>query len=453
LKLAVHPEASQNYNKRAESLVSRLRPAPEHFRKNPDPPNPNIHTSFTLTPNDIIGEMTFGWADFVGTGKARAFAEGAELIGLFGEDYEELRALAEGVQKSITPRGVIGTSRLSELIFDWIKQRHRDNMTPTMIAAVLSESEKIIKDWEIWIPISRLYIQAPFVFGNVSFKAITKPMIDDWEARALAKATTPEETKSITMGFEKHRKDIQGLATAIMRVEAEHHRGYEIAFDEIDKTVGILRFLSPANFHPAKICYSAPFGSQHVDTYRYLIVNDGKIVAHYAGLTDKSRIHWNLTNNDLATWLPELQILSSLLAAEDLTDFQEALLEALTLYSRSSLAKHASDKLIFILTALESIFLKDRGEFIQDSISLRMAFMQDVSVDGRRKIIDNVKTVYALRSSFVHHGHDIDMAHTKTLTDFMMNAWLSLAALILLAAKNITKKEFFDYLENRRLAG
>ena len=322
-----------------------------------------------------------------------------------------------------------------------------------MTQSVLDKCQEVIKEREIWIPISRLYIQAPFPFGKVTFKAITKSMIDDWEARVLSKVTKPGEIESVSKGFERRRQQIQGLAVTTMKLEAESEQAHEIALDETDKSISILRFLSPANIHPAKVCYSAPFGTQHEDRYQFLEVEGGRIIGQTAGLTDNSRIEWNLSNDDLATWAPEINILSSILASEELTDFQEALLEALILYSRSSLAKQVSDKLIFILIALESIFLKDTGEPIQDAISLRMAYMQDVSVEKRRSIIANVKVVYKLRSSFIHHGHSISLTDIKTLSEFMMNAWLSLAALILLAGTDITKEGFFDYLENRRLAG
>jgi hypothetical protein len=62
-------------------------------------------------------------------------------------------------------------------------------------------------------------------------------------------------------------------------------------------------------------------------------------------------------------WDTELGTLSSLLTADTLTDFQKTLLEALLLYSKSSLAKQVSDKLLYILVALESVFLKDSGGF------------------------------------------------------------------------------------------
>lgn len=452
MKLEMHPQARQNFNKKAEDLVAQLRPTPDRFKRKGGAHNTNIHTVHKFTPEN--SRLTgVGWTDFTGNVVAKAFAQGNQMLGLFDEDYLEFARVVEGVQKSIMPRRVVSLRRLSDLIFDWVKHKHEGASILLMTEYVLAECEKLVKELEIWIPISQLYIQSPFDFGKITFRAITKAMMDDWETSALSKATNPEEEESVRKGLERHRKEIQGLATAIIKIEAEPLRAYELAFDEIDRTMSILRFFSPANLHPAKVCYSAPIGRQHLDSYRYLFVEGRKIVGHTSGLSDTSRTHWNLSNEDLNLWAPELGILHMLLNKEKLTDFQELLLDTLILYSRSSLAKQVSDKLVYILVALESAFLKDSSELIQDAISLRMAYMQDVSVEKRRAIISNVKAVYKLRSSFIHHGQSISIDDTKLLTEFMMTAWLSLAALILLAASEMTKEEFFQSLEDRRLAG
>jgi len=453
MKLELHPEASQNYNDKAQEVLKKLQQAPKEYENRGGKPNPNVHAVHTFTAKNIIGEMGFGWTDFTGNVTAKAFSEQGQLIGLFGPDYIELARLAEGMQKSIRPRAVISVRRLSNSIFEWLKQCYRGQTMPPMTEFVLAECEPLVKSRDVWIPISQLFIQSPFTLGKVTFRAITKDMMDDWEQRTLAKAKDAEEITSIKHGFEQHRKSIQALATATIPVVGDPERAHEIAFEQIDRTVSLLRLLSPANIHPTKVCYSAPIGKAHEDSYRFLFVEDHKIIYHSAGLTDTSRRHWNLSNEDLNTFAPELDVLDMLLKSDRLTDFQETILKALVLYSRSSLAKEISDKLLYILIALETAFLRDQGEYIQDAVSLRIAYMQDVSVQARRGIIKNVKAAYALRSSFVHHGEYVDLDDTTTLVVFMRNALLSLMALIPFAATKITRQQFFEHLEDRRLGG
>lgn len=453
MKLNLHPEAMKRLDEKAAELVKRVRPTPKHLNHKPGPANPNIHTVHSFTPENMVGEMTLGWSDFTGATKARAFADDKQVVGLFEADYEQLVQIADSMSRSIEPPDLITAGTLENFIFDWVKQAYRGNTNEPMSASVLLDCEKVIRRCEIWIPISRFYIAAPFSFGRVAFKAITKQLIDDWQTNVLAKATEPSETDAINKGFERHRAAIQGLAVAIMTREAEPQQAYELCFEEVDRTIGILRFFWYGHLHPQKICYVAPFGSQHEDSYRFLIVNEGKIVGHHAGLTDRSRIHWNFGREEFETFGPELNILHTLLVSNERTDFQDMLLDALVLYSRSFLAKRIPDKLIYIFAAIESIFLKNSGELIQDSISLRMAYMHDVSVESRKNMIANIKSVYKLRSLFIHHGRRIDAKHLVVLEEFMRNAWLSVAALILLAPSGITREGFFDYLENRRLGG
>jgi hypothetical protein len=452
LKLTIHSEAAKNCNQKAKDLLQRLQRAPERFSRKRGTSNPDIHSTFTFTPENIVGEIVFGWSDFTGNTVAKAFEQGNEYVGLFEDDYLQLVRLAEGIHKSLRPK-VVTVRLLTNLVFDWVKEAHRKTINASMTDYVLQECEKRITEAEVWIPISHFFIPHPFVFGRITFRAITKVMMEEWETSALAKCTTDEERTAVKTGMERRRRKFQALATATMKIEAEPDRAYEIAYEETDKSVSLLRFFSPAMLDPAKTSYSAPLGRQHEDSYDYLLVKDKKIVGHNAGLTDKSTPVWNFTVEDQQTFAPELQVLHGLLTADKLTDFQEMVLNGLTVFSRSFLAKEISDKLIYMLVALESVFLKDTGEFIQDAISLRMAYMQNVSVAERKQIVADVKAVYKLRSQFVHHGQRVSVEESELLRSFQRHALLSLMALIPLAASTISKIDFFNDLENRRLSG
>lgn len=456
MKLNIHPQASESYNSKIEELTDKLTSDHPLIEKEKQTTlaNPDTHIAFHFDETNIIGEMKYGWNDKSGKVMARAFNKEKNLVGLFDEDYKNLIRVAEGFQKSINPKGTISIELLEELLFDWIKLKSRNETELSMSEFALSECEKQIKEYEVWIPISLLYIQSPFVLGKITFKAITKSMVDDWENRTSSKAKEQTEIDSIKIFFERIRKDIQGLATATIKIEAEPKRAYEIAFEETERAMSALRFFSPTNFSPTKVCYCAPWGKQHQDSRRYLLIEDGKIVFHASGFSDKSKPYWNLSNEELEIYRsPGLEVFHFLLNKEKLTDFQEKFLESISIYSRSSLNKQISDRLIYTLVALETIFLRDTGEYIQDAISLRMAYMHPISVDERRLLIKNVKDIYGLRSSFIHHGQNVSVDKLSTLEEFMKNTWLSLHALIPYVATEITKEEFFNELENRRLSG
>jgi hypothetical protein len=160
----------------------------------------------------------------------KPFEDGNRLIGSFDDDYEQLVRIAEAMHKSVRP-SVVAVSLLTDLVFDWIKQSHRKATDESMTYYVLHECEKRIMEAEIWIPISYFYILRPFVFGEITFRAITKAMMDEWETSVLAKCTNDEERAGVKIGMERRRRKFQGLAVATMKFEAEPDRAHEIAYE------------------------------------------------------------------------------------------------------------------------------------------------------------------------------------------------------------------------------
>lgn len=453
MKLEIHPSASENYNKKAERLIQQLR-----FKIQPKrtatTENPNIHVSAHFDDANIIGELKPHWTDSSGNIAARGFYVRGKLCGLFDDDYQNLAKIAEDIQKKTNPKNVLSSEIISELIFEWIKQRFKGAKISRMSDYVLSECEKHIEDAEVWIPISNLHLEGPFKLGNVTFRVITKAFMDEYENSIKSKLSDPEHIRKLEFKFERKRSEIQNRAVAIVKLEAEKNQAYNIAYEETERAMSILRFFSPTNLFPTQTCYSAPIEKQHLDGNVYLIIKDGKILQDFSGTADKSFQPWMLRRDVLTEYMKTgLDTLSKLLVKDKLTDFQEKLLETLFIYSKASLAKNISDRLVYTLVALETIFVKDRKKPLQDNISLRMAQMHPVSVNERKAIIANIRDTYAIRSSFIHHGKNVDIKDLEILKPFMWNTWMSLQALFQLAERGWTNSEFFEWLDDRRIAG
>lgn len=452
MKLELHPKAAENFETKILELKNQLRFTLEPKRTPKE--NPNIHISGHFDETNIIGELKLSKRDINGNISARMFGVRGRQLGLFDDDHKKLVQIAENLQKSTKPNNVVGIDFLSEQIFEWIKQNYFGKNKEKPIEYILNECEKKIEEIEIWIPISNLHIQSPFKLGEITFQCITKNFMDGYENQLKKTFTEPNDLIRFEHHFERKRSKFQNLGVATMKIEAELEQAYELVLQETEKSLSILRVFSPANLYPTKICYVAPIEKQHMDGRVFFAVKDGKITNETSGFSDKSIDHWNLSDFDLQEYSKiGLGYLGSLLNKKDLTDFQEKLLESLFIYSKASLAKNISDRLIYTLVALETMFLKDANEPIQDNISLRMAFMHPVSIEERKLIIKNIKETYALRSSFIHHGKSVSIEDLETLKKFMFDTWLCFIELVNFASKNITKQQFFDELETRRLSG
>ena len=380
-----------------------------------------------------------GYIDGFGKEVAKGIRVQGKKMGLFNQAYKKLMLLAESLQRVKPLWNSVSVEVLADLIFDWVMSRYQKNTDLTMIEYVLAECEREIKEIEIWVPISNLLIESEFTIGKVSFKTVTKPLLD---------AYLPRDE-------EKIRKDLQGYAAASMKLTAEPKRAHQIVFEEAEKALLLLLFFSPVNFEPTRISHCTFLGKSHLETINYLIVQNQAIIDYSWSIADMSSPVWQLDTSyisDLKEW--GLDKLGELFAKEDRTDLQEELLGSVFQYSKNCLTKDAADKLVHILVGLESIVLKDSNEPIMNNIGERMAALIGQDPASRKAIIANVKKTYALRSSFVHHGQTISIADMDTIKEFMHKAWSCLHSLVLLAHQNatMTKAQFFDWIEERRLS-
>jgi hypothetical protein len=141
-----------------------------------------------------------------------------------------------------------------------------------------------------------------------------------------------------------------------------------------------------------------------------------------------------------------------LLAKSTNTEFRKSLYDALILYSRQSQADELSDKLVFAISALESVLLRDSNKPIQKNLGERMAFLIGTSVNERRDIIKNLEEIYKIRSAFVHHGQQ--PRHIEALDRFLANTWTTFLRLLGIAQSDQykTKASLIAYLEELKLS-
>jgi hypothetical protein len=251
--------------------------------------------------------------------------------------------------------------------------------------------------------------------------------------------------------MERDRKKLQGSAAVVARVVAEPVRASELARERAEKAVALLRFFSPANWHPLMRSYCTLLGDENLRLNTQIMMAGGKISKITSGVDDhRNQPHWLVSAAHIQQF-PNLLGLLNQLAEEGQTksEFQTKLLDALLLYSRNSVAREAADKLVYILASLESMLLRNDSEPIQKNIGERMAFLIGETIEARKAIVANVLETYSRRSSFVHHGQGIEA--TETLSTFMLNTWTCFYRMLELNHHFQTKDALVQSLEDRKL--
>ena len=147
-----------------------------------------------------------------------------------------------------------------------------------------------------------------------------------------------------------------------------------------------------------------------------------------------------------------LELLQELASKRNATEFRTDLYGSLLLHARASIATEVAHKLVFVVAAAESIFLRNASEPIQKNLGERLAFLLGRNVEERKTIIKNVDDFYGLRSGLIHHGKEVEESQNDIVDEFFVNVWLSFVALMRSGDRWKTRNDMFVELEERKLS-
>lgn len=453
MKIEIHPEAYQNFNKQIAELENllELRPYEKDIKKfQPEDFNTQI-----IDGKEIIGDVITKKVMDDLTEVSISYITEKGYRGLFDATYKQYQTICESLQKLNALRNTISLECTKELIFRWLKEKDKKNISNSPLEFLIAECEKKIKSWTILLPISELAIETEFDLGKVKIRTLTKDMIDNWKS-SIEKLKVRKENnnkENSSKYFEDILKNFGGKAIAEIDVEAEFEMAIDIAQEESSKALSILRFYSRANLTPNLISCCVIVGSENLKVVNYLFLEDHLLIKSYSRIDGNYLRNWVIRNEDLELYLNMgLRQLNYLIAQDNLNDFQEQLLDSILIYSRNSLMQNVHDKIIYILASLESMLLLNDNESIQQNLSERIAILIGKTVDNKIDIKKNVKYIYGLRSKFIHHGRKLETSQNEEIKKFLMNVFLLFSQLIANLSFFKSKEDLVEFIEVKKFS-
>lgn len=445
--LKLHPEAANTFNDRAESLIGDITLLPPQASST-NTFHPDVFMSAHISKEDIIGEIGF---ELIGPDEkpiAKFFRHEGKQYGLAGEGFQRFWAIVTGIQNSPSFRDRVSHDSVVETACEWVAKKHRGEIGVSLTEHVITECGKLLRQMELWIPVYRLHIQSEIRMGPCVFRAISASMLEEWEQ--FRRSKLEGDDSNIKAAFRSERKRIQGTAAIVVEVFAEPGRGYDFAQELAETAVALLNFFHPAHGNPRMRSYTTLLGQENMRTEKILVVENGLIRGGRSSALDKAASPWVLDDAKIRD-LKEggFDRVSALWENEKNSEYNASVLNALLLYSKSSLNLNLTDRLIYILAAIESILLRNNNEPVQKNIGERMAFLIRKTVEERKRIIHVVDEIYRARSSFLHHGQGVKSI--DVLEEFMTYAWTAMLTLVLEAKNFQTKSDLLDAIENLKL--
>lgn len=367
----------------------------------------------------------------------QVFTTSRGLVTIDGEAYTTLSRLSEKIAAERAWKTSIGPSFIEEQLVRWV-QRSIDGDERSAFDFVVNAAAQAVQSFEVWLPIPTLSIVRSFTVGRTTFRRITREMMDElWEH-------VPEKSEENRIGFDLHRSELQGHTAACVSVLAEPETGNTHAVNESDAAIALVRLCCPALLTSRLWTAADPSFVGRIGGPRFLHVREGQVIREHDSLPAGLFPRWNLTAAEIerhyrATWT----FADGLLSVER-TPYQSLLLGALIHYSKSCLKSDVSERLLYVIAALEQILVQERS-LIEQNLARRVSTITARDENEVKEHTKVVQKVYDQRSRFVHDGRAVREA--DELDRFLRLVWGLMLFLLRNHKKFVTKEALISLID------
>lgn len=318
------------------------------------------------------------------------------------------------------------------------------------------KAESYSVEQTIYVPLDGIvmYEVDELSLGKIQLKKITEVVLDEvLEAtRTILRATrnSPEEQETFIRENEENLSEIfLDRICAVCRVVAEPHKAKELAQQETQIALDLLRYSIPALYRRQDIVRIG-FLSQVPSSFQpTLVLSCTGYVLH----RDRPTLPYELSPVNLET-LRRIGVFqfSELLESpyEELNDFERTLLKGVHWFARSQTQIETENEFLNLVTCLETFFTREKGEPISNSIAEGIAFVLSEDLTKRKHLKKRVKELHNLRSEVSHGGHsnifDVDVQELKMLSMKILREMLAKKSMF-------TKRtDLINWLEDQKLS-
>lgn len=442
--IELHPKAIEIFDNEANKLLLLLKPY--KIRPSDSKLSGSRAAEFAKElPIDKVHKHSIdGFYDGFGNRLARYFDFNGSPVGFDGNDYILFREFVENVFRKKEINNSLSKKCIEKLSFILFEKKYKGEIDNNLSFSefLINETEKLIKQLKVSVPISYLSIENSFQLGDITYEYYDENFFDK-----LFVELNKKENGSITENsFEKLRKDYQGVVFASKIIIAEKERAIEKIIEEVDEQIKLIRCFSPTTFLPIVDSYFDRKGHTLIP-HNHCFVFEGELPIINTFRDKSIDYYFPFSNNLLKDYNDTgfIQIFD-LINKEPKSDLEELLLNVAFLFSRCIESKFYQDKLVYALVSLETLLLKNTSEPIQNSVGLRLSFLTRKEIEKRKEVIELIKQSYILRSSYIHHGKKKE--NIELLQKLQHLVWQTIINTLKSLDKFKTQEDFLNYIED-----
>ena len=389
--------------------------------------------------------------NYRGETKSRYFEFEEQEYGLSGNNHIRLIKIASTIQSLTAFRKICSCEYVQKIIFLWLTQKFCDNeFTIEFTLFFIKNLNSDVIETTIWIPIANLEVETSFKVANSEIRPISKEIIDVWAE--MFNAVKSDEKQSVDSVSHHIRTEFQGLAAVVTTLTAESSYAKQQSIENAQTIISVLSIFSGAELIPDIRFLTNLKGFEHEAVSNAFVEfnrEQGQVFTFERIAENAATRTMRLSKKDIV----ELQSiglskLSSLLVKDSLSEFEKQVLHSILLYAKAAFTSDPTEKIIYILTSLESLLLKTDTEPIQHNLSDRFSIFYGKDINEKKKLIKIIKEIYAIRSRYLHHGQS--KSELDLISNFLWHVRLFYLRLLHLTESYTSKEQFLTSIDDQK---
>lgn len=293
--------------------------------------------------------------------------------------------------------------------------------------------------------------------GKITLKKLNDELTEELIEKlsyAISNSSNTDDEKKMHFDLEKGFIDkyLRNQVCATLTVNAEPERALEIAETESQRALDLLRYAIPAIYSQDKGVIIGLQG-EYSRNIRYAQIFSADGCSFSCRITVVGPDYPLELSPQNIEHMKKIGVfkLGELLKKEQLSKFEEALLQGIEWFSRAQTQSEPKNKLLNLITVLETFLTPKGNDPIQKTIAEGIAILLEDDPIPRKKLIKRIKVFYGFRSKLSHgQGKEILNTDIKEL----LNIAGSLI-MILTEQKDrfISKEELINWIEYKKLGG
>jgi len=386
----------------------------------------------------LVGAMVERTTDHAGNTVEIYLIDENGSYGFDKEQYVSFNKLIQHLHSLEQLNQKVSSKFIEAESFNWIIEVYRKQQGGSnLYDYLITKADAEVKPHTFFFPVLNLVIEKPFKIGNAEFTYFTKEYFDN-----LYKSLKEKDDTYTEENFQKtFRKDFQGQVLAKVTVTAERDKAEEIAKQDSEIAVDVLKLYSESAVVPERktmFDLNYKLGYQVQSNFLTQMPNESASLAISIQFNNHPL---NITQRLYqSAYQSGLKIFSDYISLRKKDELYEIIIQSIHLFGSAISNWDLHLRCVNLITILESIFLNaDESNDMERKTKARLAKALTNQHQEKERIKTIFSNIYQVRHKMIHKARRIEV-NTKELSEAQMN----MVTLFLRLIELNTKFEFKD---------